>query len=105
MITFVSFGSGQCCHIDILNDIPETVDNFEPGQLDIFQGEELSGCNGFDLAGDTIDRILLIQCGGDSWKPEWVTVLFEDGTFRRCVNTNNASIENRQALELNCNAE
>ena len=87
-----------------MDDSAHTANNFELGQIDTFAGDELGGCNGFSLFvfEDGVERILINHGGTDGWRPSWVRVLFEDGSFKQCTNPDNLGVDDFTAIELNC---
>ena len=64
--------SGESCYINTLDN---WCDNYEKGRLDTFSGEDLQGCNMFEVPGADILILSIQHFGLDAWKPEYIRSL------------------------------
>ena len=64
--------SGESCYINTLDN---WCDNYEKGRLDTFSGEDLQGCNMFEVPGADILILSIQHFSLDAWKPEYMRSL------------------------------
>jgi hypothetical protein len=62
--------------------------DFEDGQVDVFEGKELGGCNEWFVKDNIVSMMRLTHSGMDAWKAEYVRIYFDNGTYVTCPDGN-----------------
>ena len=69
-IRIFNSNNGYC---EIL-DLDASGNQFEPGQIDKYYGDELGGCINFYLPDSYVSRLEVTHDGSDAWRPEWFKI-------------------------------
>ena len=70
-----------CCTII---DIDSSLDDFEPGHLDDYTGEQLVECAGFEISENDTFRVTIFHRGADAWFGQYVRLLMDSGIYFQC---------------------
>ena len=70
-----------CCTII---DIDSNLDDFEPGHLDDYTGEQLVECAGFEVSENDTFLVTIFHRGADAWFGQYVRLLMDSGIYFQC---------------------
>ena len=76
----------------------------QPGDMDVYVGSDLRGCEGFPVTGYNVPLMELTFTGDTrTWIPSFVRVFFDDGAYVECP-VNEEMGENSQ-VQVHCNLQ
>ncbi len=87
--------NASSCLVENLNS-PDN--DFEPGAIDVFEGDQIGDCYNFEVPDYDIIIFRITHSGIGGWKPEWFRVFFFDGALVQCFD--GEWIDNNEVHEL-----
>lgn len=83
-----------------ITDLGTENNDFVIGSTDLFQGDELQGCDGFEVPEKKVSQLVLSHTGVDAWLPKYVDIHFDDADILHCPD--GEWLDNRQEHILDC---
>ena len=80
-VNICTTNENKCCTI---LDIDSFLDNFEPGHLDDYSGEQLVECAGFEMSENDNFRVTIFHRGDDAWFGQYIRIFMDSGTYFQC---------------------
>lgn len=83
-----------------VNSLDNSVDNYNPNEVDVFHDEQLGACTGFPMPEGRLPILKLRHVGSDGWQGDWIRFLLDDGTYLECPL--NVWLDDDQVYNVDC---